>query len=174
MKKKIILLLTAALMAVALMGCGTSGEETDTEAPSDIETSDTEEGSDTEASSDTSEVTLTYDGGSYTTVAVLEVEGENVVQLIQVSYMDLTVNDEMSLIDTCEQYAATYALYDCVYYAYESADDMLTETIVIDTTDIDGVTSLHEAGLISTLNPEEGLTVENVVAAYEAGGFTQE
>lgn len=107
----------------------------------------------------------------YTITVTIEAEGGTTTKITQISAIDLTVTDESTITQACEQYAATYAAYSCVDYSYGASGTIFNEVIVIDTTDLTGLQQLYEDQLFA-VDPATGLSFDNVVAAYESYGFT--
>lgn len=192
MKRKTIALMTALILSMSLLACGSDDPASDTnpgaervedskqEAETPSDTPDTAESSrqDTEEADDAGEqesavCTIVQDGIS------LEVKIDAVDDLItkwtQTSSIPTDGLDEEALAsfdEAIEQAKAIYAEYDKVDYQMEQTDDALVETIIIDMTDSATIESLADAGLLPVDGDASALSFKLTVDALRSSGWT--
>ncbi len=133
MKKRISILLSIVMifaMMTTMVGC---------DSVSDV-ISDNKE----------STTVLVYDDGETYMEYSMLAKGDKVQTICQSTTLDLSEyseEDYETMSTLVDEFDAEYSKYDCVSYNCGIINDVLTEEIVFDATDMDGLQELSDAGL---------------------------
>ena len=153
--KKFLCTILAALMVLTATACGSGSDE-----PAKLD-----------------ETVLSMEQSGVTMDFILYSDGDVVKQVVQKSILDVSAYTEeqvQAIIDSTDEYASAYAAYEGVSYKVEQDGTNIVETITIDTTDMDMLQTLSDAGLVPLdTNNADFISLEMTVESLTATGFTQ-
>ena len=148
--KKLLALIMVMILAVSVVACGGDKEKS---------------------------VTLTMSQNGVTVDYTLEAKGDKVTKIKQVTTMDCSAysdEDIEYLEEMLEAYSDYYEGFGCAKYSTKINNDKLVETITIDTTDMDGVQELSDAGLFPmTVDNADYISLEKSIESLKDLGLTE-
>ena len=153
--KKLLCAILAAVMVLAVTACGGGSDE-----PKKLD-----------------ETVLAMDQNGVSIEFALYSDGDTVKQIVQKSILDgsaFTDEQIQTLIDSTEQYAASYEAFEGVTYEFKQDGTKLIETITIDTTDMDMLQALSDAGLVPLdAKNADFISLEKTIENLKAMGMTE-
>lgn len=120
-------------------------------------------------------VVLTYDLSGTTIDYQLDALDDTVQKITQVSTVDCSAysDEDLSIIlESADEYAASYEVIEGVTYSIEVEDSNLIETIVIDTTNLDSLQELSDSGLLPIDGDFDYISLEKTIENLESMGMT--
>ncbi len=119
-------------------------------------------------------VVLTFNQDGVEMEFQMDAKGDIVQTITQTSVLDCSAYEQEqidAIIESTEEYSATYEEYDGVTYTVTTEGTDIIEKIVIDTTDSDNLEELSEAQLLPIDGSAEKISVKKTVEALEAEGW---
>lgn len=118
---------------------------------------------------------LTLEADGVTMEYKIDAEGDTIKKLTQTSSIDGSAYSEdvlAAIEESMNEYASIYAEYEGVTYKTDLEGTVIVETITIDVSDADLVSSLSDAGLLPIDGDGSRLSLEKTVDSLTAQGWT--
>lgn len=118
---------------------------------------------------------LTLEANGVTMEYKIDADGDTIKKLTQTSSIDGSAYSEdvlAAIEESMNEYASIYAEYEGVTYKTDLSGTLLVETITIDVSDADLVSSLSDAGLLPIDGDGAKLSLEKTIDSLTAQGWT--
>lgn len=117
---------------------------------------------------------LTFEANGVTMEYKIDAKGDTITKLTQTSSIDGSAYTEdvlATIVAAMDEYASVYAEYQGVSYITETVGTTINETIIIDVSDAELVSSLSDAGLLPIQGDSSKLSLEKTIDNLTAQGW---